>query len=195
MQRLEECLELAVTPDIAMRVLSDIRTVFCLSPVRSLREFRKLSSGDDPCSRFEAVTECYADGSRDTLFAEMAVSEGTGEVRVDIKSRDLSGMEFAVRSVPHGCSMTQTLLVSCEDQASLDAYREELRFWVRSIAAYIALTAGRGIRKNVMKWFMDRIWLKLNLRERKIALILMAFSAAELVLLLFMAVLWRIFGS
>jgi hypothetical protein len=58
---------------------------------------------------------------------------------------------------------------------------------------YLKLAEGKRPDKIVLKWFMDTMWLRLSLSERKIAIILVTFSSAEILLLVVLVIAWNLF--
>lgn len=75
-----------------------------------------------------------------------------------------------------------------------DARRAELNLWVDAAAGYLAIAARRDRRGRLLRWFLDRIWLKMSPTGRRVGLLIIGMEA--LALLLFIAILIgdRLFG-
>jgi hypothetical protein len=64
------------------------------------------------------------------------------------------------------------------------AERTYLALWLRATADYILLSAGRGWRPRVAKWFLDRIWLRMNLTGRRVVILILAYEVVGLAFLI-----------
>lgn len=102
---------------------------------------------------------------------------------------------FIVEKSGEGVQLTQQFLLDCEDEAVLKGTRSELHFWLRSIGEYLKLLDGKTLWGRFLKWFMDRVWLKLSLSERKIAIIMTKITILELALLILLVLIWNLFAK
>lgn len=56
--------------------------------------------------------------------------------------------------------------------------------WLRATADYILLAAGRSRRSRLSKWFLDRIWLRMNLTGRRVVILILAYEVIGLAFLI-----------
>ena len=62
--------------------------------------------------------------------------------------------------------------------------RTSLALWLRATADYILLAASRRWRARLSKWFLDRIWLRMNLTGRRVVILILAYEVVGLALLI-----------
>ena len=104
-------------------------------------------------------------------------------------------INFIIEKNNTGIQLTHQFLIdSIEDETVLKGTKNELFYWLRSIGEYLKLAEGKTLRQRFLKWLMDRVWLRLTLSERKIAIIITKISILELVLLLVLIIIWNLFA-
>ena len=72
--------------------------------------------------------------------------------------------------------------------------RTNLALWLRATADYILLAANRRWRARLTKWFLDRIWLRMNLTGRRVVILILAYEVVGLALLIAWLIWERIRG-
>lgn len=194
MQYISESINLPVSEATAFKVLSDLNVILRLSPYWSLKGLRHLTEGET-CrgSRYEATIEYY--GKELTETHGMEVLELSRDRRISFKVNDgiLKEISFNIEKDSDGIRLTHQFLIDSDDETILKGTYSELVFWLRSIGEYLKLAEGGTLWRRFFKWFMDRVWLRLTLSERKIAIIITKISVLELVLLLMLVIIWNMF--
>ena len=187
MQYLTESIDLPSSAATALAVVSDLGLLLRLSPFWTLHA---LTNGADGQS--EAVLDHYA--NRTTTACSFTI-EASSPQKVSYHSVNgpFSEMTFHIEPRENGIRFAFDLGVETGDESALRQTRQELASWLRSIGEYIKLSSGATCPKRAAKWFMDRVWLRLTLSERNIALIITAISMLEIGLLLVLVLLWRMF--
>ena len=194
MQYLSESIDLPVSEETAFNVLSDLDKILRLSPYWSLKALKPFSTGDiREGGKYEATIEYY--GRELTETHGLEVIEFLKNRRISLKAGNglLKEIRFALEKKNAGIRLTQQFLLQSEDGPLLQGTQRELSVWLRSIGEYIKLAGGKTLWKRFLKWFMDRVWLKLTLSERKIAGIITKISIIEILLLLLLVILWNLF--
>ncbi len=74
------------------------------------------------------------------------------------------------------------------------AMRTNMALWLRATADYILLAASRGWRARLTKWFLDRIWLRMNLTGRRVVILILAYEVVGLALLIAWLIWERVMG-
>lgn len=69
--------------------------------------------------------------------------------------------------------------------------RTNLSLWHRSSADYLLLSSRRGLRPRLMKWLLDRIWLRMSQPGRRITFMVVVSEIAALALFL-LWLLWYV---
>ncbi len=197
MQYISERINLPVSDELAFKVLSDLNVILRLSPYWSLKELKCLSEElaegwVRDGSRYEATIEYY--GKEVVETHDIEVSEFLKNTKISFKVENgiLKEIVFVIKQEGEGIQLTQQFLLECEDEAILKGTQSELHFWLRSIGEYLKLAKGKTLWKKFLKWFMDRVWLKMTLSERKIAIIIVKISILELILLLLLVLIWNL---
>jgi hypothetical protein len=165
-----------------------------LSPYWSLKELKSLSGGEvREGSRYEATIEYY--GKEVTETHGIEIREFIRDKKISLKVRNgiLKEITFIIEKDNKGIQLTHQFLLEAEDEAVLKGTKSEVHYWLRSIGEYLKLAEGKTLWRRFFKWFMDRVWLKLSLSERKIAIIVTKISILELVLLLILVIIWNLF--
>lgn len=194
MQYISESINLSVSEATAFKVLSDLNTTLRLSPYWSLKELKSLSDGIvKKGSRYEAIIEYYE--KELTEIHELEVNAFLQDKRISFKVKNgvLREINFTIEKNSDGIQLTLQFLIDSEDAAILKGTQTELVFLLRSISEYLKLADGKNLWRRFFKWFMDRIWLKLTLSERKIAIIIIKISILEFILLLVLIIIWNLF--
>jgi hypothetical protein len=70
----------------------------------------------------------------------------------------------------------------------------ELTMWLRAFAGYLALTAGGGRKPRVMRWLLDRIWLRMTPTSRRVSLLIVGMEALALLLFVAIVLVYRFSG-
>lgn len=190
MQSISESIGLSVSEDLAFKILSDLNLILRLSPYWSLKKFTPLSNG-----KFEATIEYYGKNITETHAIETADFLINKRISFRVGSGGLKEIRFLIEKNSGGIQLTQQFLLELEDETVLKETQNELHFWLRSIGEYLKLSGRKTLWPRFFKWFMDKAWLKLTLSERKIAMIIIAISVIELVILLVMVIIWNLFAQ
>jgi hypothetical protein len=194
MQYISESINLSVSEATAFEVLSDLNITMRLSPYWSLKELKPLSEGPvKKGSRYEATIEYYGKDVIETHGLE--VNEILKDKRISYKVENgvLKEISFIIEKNSNGILLTHQFLLDSEDEAVLKGTQNEVRFWLRSIGEYLKLAEGKTLWRRFFRWFMDRVWLRLTLSERKIAIIITKISILELALLVVLVIIWNLF--
>ncbi len=194
MQRISESIDLKVSDESAFQVLSDLNVILKLSPYWSLKEFKSLS--DSPFregSRYEATVEYYGKEVTETHGLEITEILKSKKISLRVGNGVLKELTFIIEKNNEGIRLTHQFLIDSDDEALLKGTQTELRFWLRSIGEYLKIAEGKTLWRRFFKWFMDKIWLRLSLPERTIAIIVTKISILELIFLVILVIIWNLF--
>ncbi|WP_333655597.1 hypothetical protein [Dissulfurispira sp.] len=196
MQSISESINLPVSEVTAFKVLSDLNVILRLSPYWSLKELKPLTEGPvEEGSRYEATIEYYGKEVTETHGLEVIELLSDKKISFKVEEGILKEISFNIEKDSDGIRLAHRFLIDSDDEAILKGTRSELVFWLRSVGEYLKLAEGKTLWKKFFKWFMDRVWLRLTLSERKIAIIVTKISILELVLLLILVLAWNLFKS
>lgn len=193
MPNISESVDLQVAQELAFNVLTDLNTTLRLSPYWSIKQLEQISGHQVMNgSMFDVTIEYYAKDLTETHRIEIA--EYTPNERISLKFSQgiLAQISFLIESRGDGIRLTQAFLLDSSDNNIIENTGKELSFWLTSISEYLKLSDRNTLWAGLFKWFMDKAWLRLTLSERKIAIIMLTISAAELVLLIIMVALWNL---
>ena len=198
MQYLSESIKLPVSDESAFNVLSNLNVVLRLSPYWTLKKLKLLSEGPAEGAvreggRYEATIEYYGREATESHAVELLELVKNKKVSFAVENGILKEITFIIEKNDDGILLTHRLLLDSGDEAVLKGTQSELSCWLRSIGEYVKLAGGKTLWKRFLKWFMDRVWLKLTLSERKIADIITKISIIEILLLLLLVLLWNLF--
>jgi len=194
MQDLTASIELPVSPETAFRVISDLNTLLRLSPFFTLTRFAGPDYGTPRLwTSYTATLEYYATHRIETLNLTVDALEPDRAISFAIGEGALRGIRYDIDRSEGGIMLTQTLMLEDVDETVKAASLNELQLWMRSVGEYMMLADGGSLPRRFLLGFMDRIWLKLTLSERNIALIITKISLLELALLLVLVLAWRLF--
>jgi hypothetical protein len=195
MQYIEESVGLPVSEKLAFQVVSDVNLMLRLSPYWSLKKFKPLSEGiPGTGSRFEAVIEHYEKESTENLILEIIEFYNNQKISLKIEEGILKQINFVIESNSEGVRLTYQFLLDSDDESLIKGSKHELHYWLRSIAEYLKLAGAESFYKKFFKWFMDKVWLRMTLSERKIAIIMVSISIIEIILLLVLILIWNLFA-
>lgn len=190
MQTISETLHLEVSKDAACTVLSNIELLFRLSPHWSLKEL-KTCEGD---KRSEVTLEYYGRDVAEKMSIEGPRSTPDGTISFIVAMSKVREIHFHLeRAGNRGIALTQQLVIAEENEGVAWGTRAELIFWLRSIGAYLLLADGRTLYRRLFRKFMDKVWLRLTLPERNMAIIMVKISIVEFALLLITVLFWNTF--
>ena len=177
------------------QVITNLEKLLRISPYRSLKSL-KAAAGDGAGEgeRYEAVLEDYANetSAARTFYAQERVRDRKAVWEVD--SGVMKEISLTISERPEGALLTLSCSIACDDRVVIDDARSEIRYWLRSIGEYVKLSAGKGLRPRIFKWFMDRVWLKLALSERNITIIITKITIVEILFLFVLLLVWNFFG-
>ena len=194
MQDLTASIELPVSPETAFRVISDLNTLLRLSPFFTLTQFAGPDYGSPRLGTSYTVTlDYYATRRIETLNLVVNALDPGRAISFAINEGALRGIRYDIDRSEGGLTLTQTLTLEAADEAVRAGSLNELQLWMRSVGEYMMLADGGSFHRRLLLGFMDRIWLKLTLSERTIAIIIAKISMLELVLLLVLVLAWRMF--
>lgn len=193
MRALAEKIVLPVSGETAFRVISDLNTLLRLSPFFSLK---KIESSKEGASQkegpFKITIEYYEKDIPETHPVEVDACEVNRRISYSIGDGIVKNVIYEIEDDEAGIQLTQTFLLASEDEAAVKSAQNELHFWLRSVGEYVKLAEGKSFLKRAQKSFMDRIWLRLTLSERNIAIIMAKISVLDIVLLLVMLLIWNL---
>jgi hypothetical protein len=194
MQDLTASIELPVSLETAFHVISDLNKLLRLSPFFTVTQFISSEQGPPQLGTSYTVTlEYYATRRIETLNLVVDAIEPGRAISFAIKEGALKSIKFKIERSVGGISLAQTLMLEAADETVAAGSRNELDLWMRSVGEYLKLAEGGSLLKRILLGFMDRIWLKLTLSERNIALIISKISILEIALLLVLVLAWRMF--
>jgi hypothetical protein len=184
---------LPISAAAAFRVITDLNTIIRLSPFFTLKNIespagRAAQKGD----RYRMTIEYYNNKIIETLGVEIERLEMDRLISYTIETGAVKNIMYELEPIATGVQLTQTFELDSENQAIIKGTQDELQVWLRSVGRYLKLSKGKSHLKRVQKWFMDRVWLRLTLSERNIAMIMVKISVLELVLLLVLVLIWNI---
>jgi hypothetical protein len=186
---------LPVTEETVYNVLSDLEVLLRLSPFFSLKGFKQITAGALAVgSSFEIVVESYAERISDSNLVKVTEMVPRRKITWEFGHGFRREVSFQVEQTGEkGLRLTQRFLLESDDPDLVRAARLELSSWLRSIGEYLKVSEGKGLWRRSSKVFMDKVWLRLTLPERKIAVIIVAVSAVELFLLGLLVIGWNLY--
>jgi hypothetical protein len=194
MSHLSESISLPVSEETAYAIVSDLAVLLRLSPYLSLKSLKQMTSGALATgSRYEATIEYYGKGLSEVKSIEVIELAPLKKIVYRLGPGAFKEIAFAIENDGKGIQLRQQCLFESDDPSLISAAQAELSAWLASIGEYLKLAGGMTFGKRIAKYLMDKVWLKLTLPERKIALILIAVSALELFLLILMVLAWNIY--
>jgi hypothetical protein len=194
MQDLTASIQIPVSPETAFRVISDLNTLLRLSPFFTLTRFAPPDYGPPrPWTSYTVTLDHYATRRIETLDLTVDAIEPGRAISFAIKEGVLRGIRYDIDRSEGGITLTQTLTLEAADATVITGTQNELQHWMRSVGEYMMLADGGSLPRRFLLGFMDRIWLKLTLSERNIALIITKISLLEIALLLVLVLAWRLF--
>jgi hypothetical protein len=194
MQYIKESISLPVSDKLAFQVLSDVNLILRLSPYWSLKKFKPFFEGIVRTgSRFEATIEHYGKELTETLTLEVIEFYNNEKISLKVEEGILKQIIFSIDNYSEGIKLTHQFFLESEDDLVIKGFEAELHYWLRSIGEYLKLAGGRNLHKKLFKWFMDKVWLRMTLSERKIALIMITISVIEIIILFVLVLAWNLF--
>lgn len=189
MQCISQGIDIPVSPTTAYNVLLDLEVLLRLSPYWSLKEFKCCRDEKD---KYEVTIEYYGKNVIETYLIDVFESIQDKKISFKIQEGMLKQINFIIEKGNGGIHLIQQFIIDSENENILRSSYDEITFWLRSIGEYLKLTEGETLWKRFFKWFMDKVWLRLTLSERKIAIIVTKITIIELMLLGILIVLWNI---
>ncbi len=183
-----------VSEKLAFQVLSDVNLILRLSPYWSLKKFKPFLEGTVRTgSRFEATIEHYGKELTETLTLEVIEFYNNEKISLRVEEGSLKQINFLIENNSEGIKLTHQFILESEDDSVIKGFEAELHYWLRSIGEYLKLAGDRSLYKKPFKLFMDKVWLRMTLSERKIAIIMATISIIEIILLLVLVLAWNLF--
>lgn len=184
---------LPVSISAAFRVITDLNILIRLSPFFTLKNIesptgRAAQKGD----HYSLTIEYYGNKVIETLGIEIDRLEMDRLISYGIETGAVKNILYEVEPVGEGVQLTQTFELDSENEAIIKGTQDELDAWLRSVGKYLNLGISKSPLKRAQKWFMDRVWLRLTVSERTVAIIMAKISVLELVLLLILILIWNI---
>lgn len=171
---------MAAPPALVSRLLSDGDALLRLNP-----EWEVLAlSGDHLHVRYER-SEAEAD-------YRLVRTPGQGRLRIELVGELPRRLEYSWEPVAAGSRVG-----FCEEFGELlEASRAaELHLWLRAFAGYVALAARTTRRARLVRWLVDRVWLRMTPTARRVSLLIVAMEALALVLLVAVLLVLRWWGQ
>jgi hypothetical protein len=185
---------LPVQAETVFKILSDIEVLLRLSPVFSLKKFKPITSGEFSMgTSYEVVLESYAKRISENHLIKVKEVIPSQQITWHVEGGLLREVSFKVEGTGNGLRLTQQFFYEADNSELITTAPSELSAWLKSIGEYSKLSEKRGVRGRVPKFFMDKVWLRLTLPERKIALIIVGISAIELFLLILLVLAWNLY--
>ncbi|MEW5892030.1 MAG: hypothetical protein AB1697_02640 [Pseudomonadota bacterium] len=114
--------------------------------------------------------------------ADFSQDAASGIWRLDLAdAQDTRRIEVYLDETAAG---TQLVYREAGVPADARATRTNLALWHRSTLDYLLLTSRRDLRARLMKFLLDRVWLRMSQPGRRIAFMIIASEIAALALLL-----------
>lgn len=184
---------LPVSVAAAYRVVTDLNTIIRLSPFFTLKHIepqadREVQKGD----RYRLTIEYYGNKMIETHDVEIDRLEMDRLISYTLGNSSVRNIRFELEPVGEGVQLAQTFNLDAENEDIIKGTQDELHMWLSHIGNYLKLSKGNSPLRRAQKWFMDRIWLRLTISERTIAMIMVKISIFELVLLLILVLIWNV---
>lgn len=184
---------LPVSIEATFRVITDLNTLIRLSPFFTLKHIEpSLGESAQKGSRYKLTIEYYATKMTEILDVQIDKLETNRLISYTIEPGAVRTMQYELEPMGDGVQLTQTFELDSDNEIIVDGTQSELDAWIKSVGNYLKLCGSRSPLKRAWKWFMDRVWLRLSLSERNIALIMVKISVLELALLLILVLIWNI---
>ena len=74
------------------------------------------------------------------------------------------------------------------------ARRAELNLWLDACAGYLALGARRDRRARLMRWLLDRFWLRMSPTSRRVSLMIIGMEGLALLFFISLLIIYRLLG-
>jgi len=184
---------LPVSITAAYQVITDLNTIIRLSPFFTLKHIETPADSDaKKGDRYRLTIEYYRNKIIETLAIEIERLETDRLISYTIETGAVKNILYEIAPAGEGVQLTQTFELDSEDAAIIKGTQSELDVWLRSVGNYLKLSTSNSPLNRGQKWFMDRVWLRLTLSERNIAMIMVKISVLELLLLLFLVLIWNV---
>jgi hypothetical protein len=184
---------LPVSISAAFRVITDLNTIIRLSPFFTLKNIESPTGRDaQKGDRYSLTIEYYRNKIIETLGVEIERFEMDRLISYTIKTGAVKNIMYKLEPVGVGVQLTQTFELDSENEAIIKGTQDELHVWLRNVGNYLKLGRSKSPLNRVQKWFMDRVWLRLTISERNIAMIMVKISVLELLLLLVLVLIWNV---
>ena len=125
--------------------------------------------------------------------AEYAIRRHAGEasLRVDLLGASGRSFEYAWPAAGSGIRLEYR-----EDLAEpLSNLRlAELQLWLQAVAGYLALASRNSRRARLVRWLIDRFWLRMTPTARRVSLLIVAMELLALILLVAVLLVLRWWG-
>lgn len=184
---------LPVSIAATFRVITDLNTIIRLSPFFTLKHIeppagRDVQKGD----RYSLTIEYYNNKIIETFGVEIGRLETDRLISYTIEPGSVRNILYEIAPEGDGVQLTQTFELDSENETIIKGTQDELHVWLKSVGNYLKLSESKSPLNREQKWFMDRVWLRLTVSERNIAMIMVKISILELLLLLFLVLIWNI---
>ncbi len=174
----ENSLPLPLTREEAIRCFPDLDTWLRLNPQWSLLG---LAPGRQAGEYELLVRDEQSEReirSRLVVTAPSPAGAWTLELTADGRTRHI---EVQAVEAEHGVRLIYREADVAEQDIPLHT---NLSLWHRSCADYLLLTHSRGLRSRLMKWLLDRVWLRMSQPGRRITFLVVVSELAALALFL-----------
>ncbi|MDP2156262.1 MAG: hypothetical protein Q8K68_00960, partial [Nitrospirota bacterium] len=149
----------------------------------------KVAQKGDRC---KLTIEYYDNKMIETHCVEIDRLDQDSLVSYAFESGVVRSILYKLEPVGEGVRLTQTFDLDTDDEAIIRGTEDELHVWLKGVGNYLKLSGSKSPLKRVQKWFMDRVWLRLTVSEKNIAMVMVKVSAVELGLLLILVLIWNI---
>lgn len=193
MRSVSSSILLPVSITAAYRVITDLTTLIRLSPFFTLKHIEpSLGDSAQKGNRYKLTIEYYATKMTEILDVQVDKLETNRLITYTIEPGAVKNIRYELEPAGEGVQITQTFELESDNETIIEGAQSELAAWLERVENYLKLCGSRSPLKSVWKWFMDRVWLRLSLSERNIALIMVKISVLELALLLILVLIWNI---
>jgi len=193
MRSVSSSILLPVSITTAFRIITDLSTIIRLSPFFSLKNITPATNGaPQKRDRYSLTIEYYGNKMIEAHSVEIDRLDQERLISYAFESGVVRNIRYELEPSGEGVQLTQTFELDSENETIIKGTEDELQVWLNSVGNYLKLRENNSPLKRLQKWFMDKVWLRLTVSERNIAMIMVKISVLELVLLLVLILAWNV---
>jgi hypothetical protein len=154
---------------------------FRLNPEWELLKITKIQ-GSEPCIEF--IIEVLYDQSELQVTYQVKFEEWPGGEGLTLLLNGDSPRQIQLKFEGKG-DIVNSLVHKELGEIDLEPHQQtEIVLWLKSTADYIEISSRRSWHWRVVRYLLDKVWLRLNPTGRRVVFLIIAFELAGLVLLL-----------